>query len=868
VKKYIALLGLFTVGAFFTAGPVQAVTASSFVIPVGTTSGTAQTLTNSQTGTVNGTLKVTSGTVIAVAGTSTSPSAQITIVNNGTLTSGTGSGGGRVIRDQSGASNSIIINNAGGLIQGAGNDVIALNVNGSAVTSPSVMDIENYGTIQSTDGGGTGSTTNPTNKGNQAINLTVATGATLVDNHSTGVIWSTAADGVRPGFNGVVDNDGLIFSNAFQGSSSDGVDGQTDTGITIVNGFTNTNHSATYQGAVTGYVGMASDVAGKTQSTIEGARHGITGGNTATAGGTVQLGGYTGTGIYTMTITNNGGATIQGDNGSGINIDGFGIQGPGSTLITNESVSVTNYGKIIGDGVTGDGDGIDVDGNVTVDNFGSIISKNAVPEATDPPGSIEFSEGITVGGAHITNETGGTIEGEVANGNTQAVGRGITLAGIDHDVNDNSFPIQSIYENSSITNSGTIKGDSESGIAVLGTTGGGYTMTITNNAGGKIEGNNTGVSERSTFTSGTYSGQSNGQSLNQATIELDDAGNNYVITNYGTIKQDNTSGGMAIAMHGASNTLNIYGGAASITGNISGDTAADSTLTINPGNGNSFSYGYQISNFTVKINSDGTNGTVNLTGASTYSGGTTISGGTLQANNTTGSATGSGNVHVNAGGVLSGSGIIAPGAGNGITIASGGLLAPGFDPLGVASGVMALTSSGGGPVLTLAAPVAPNLPAQLSFDLGVGVNPATSVGAGTMLAGGEHLVGSSTYIQLTVDAAGEVVFGNGANPNLISINLLNGASTVLGDYLLFQGGANTDYSNLTVDPTTGLITAGLSLISTHSYSGELFLDHGDIYVDMKAVPEPSTWAMLFMGLGFLGFQYYRSIRISSVAVGK
>ncbi|MEI9998394.1 MAG: hypothetical protein WDO13_04135 [Verrucomicrobiota bacterium] len=125
---------------------------------------------------------------------------------------------------------------------------------------------------------------------------------------------------VRPGVNGVINNDGIIESFTTGDSGNDGIDAQTNTGITIVNA--STNNAAN-------------------PNLIEGARHGITGGITS------------GTGSFTMSITNNSNGIIQGNDGSGINIDG--ING-------NELVTIKNDGKIIGDGVDGDGDGVDVDG--------------------------------------------------------------------------------------------------------------------------------------------------------------------------------------------------------------------------------------------------------------------------------------------------------------------------------------------------------------------------------------------------------------------------------------------------------------------------------------------------------------------------
>jgi hypothetical protein len=159
---------------------------------------------------------------------------------------------------------------------------------------------------------------------------------------------ATEADAVRPGVNGQVYNAGLMKSTTSTGSSSDGIDLQNNTGISITN---------------------------DTTGSIIGARHGITGGapDSLTA--------------FTTSITNNLGGVIQGNNGSGINIDGFNAK---------QTATIINHGTISGNGITGDGDGIDIDGLVNTTNTGVIKSLNAFSS-----GSLAQSEGITVGGGAI-----------------------------------------------------------------------------------------------------------------------------------------------------------------------------------------------------------------------------------------------------------------------------------------------------------------------------------------------------------------------------------------------------------------------------------------------------------------------------------
>lgn len=523
---------------------------------------TAQTLAAGEAGliTANGSLTV-SGSTAAV----TITGANAALTNLGLISQ---TGTGRGLFDSAAIGLTITngsVTNATALMRTADADVVRVNVGG--------VTLNNYGTLTSL---------NASAGGSQAVDFNpIVTGSNTINNFATGILQASEADAVRPGVNGIVNNDGLIKSTTTTGTSSDGIDAQTNTGITVVNGAT----------------------AGS--GLIEGARHGITGGK------------ITGTGAYTMSITNNLGGTIKGNNGSGVNIDG--ING-------NEVVTIINHGMITGNGVTGDGDGVDVDGLVDMTNTGIIRSVNAFSATVGAPAQ---SEGISVGGGTIVNS--GTIEGLVASGNTNAVGRGISLLGNDITTGPNAGGREALYGNAIVMNQagGLIRGDSDSGIAVDGPASG-FKVTINNHAGATVRG---------------------GGTVNAA---IRTALDNDAINNAGTI--DGTSGGKAIDMGAGDNKLNITGGAASILGNVSGGVGGTNQLTIDPGSGNSFSYAGSFSNFnSAEVKS----GTVTLSGASTYSGGTTVSGGKLTVTNTSGSATGTGPVVVATGGTLLGTGIVS-----------------------------------------------------------------------------------------------------------------------------------------------------------------------------------------------------------------
>ena len=511
------------------AGQAQA---ASFNVTNAST--TAQTLGSGsgQTGTVSAT-----GSIIVGGGTNT-----ITLTgNNATLTNlGTISqtGSGRAIRDNTGVSNLIITNgsitNSSASILAADGDVIQMN------KSPASVTLNNYGQMISA---------NASAGGSQAVDFNaIQSGVNIVNNFAGGLLKATEADAVRPGVNGVVNNAGTILSVTTTGSSSDGVDVQANTGVVV-------NNAAT--------------------GVIEGGRHGITGGPAD------------GTTAFTTTVTNAAGGVIKGDNGSGINLDGFNA---------NQSAVVINAGSIIGNGVTGDGDGVDVDGIVTLTNTGIIRSVNAFSAPAD---GLAFSEGITVGGGTITNS--GLIEGDVAAGNTNALGIGITLSGNDITTGPNTGLRDGIYGNAVVNNNagGVIRGQTGSAIVAKGLASG-FTVTINNAAGATIVGGG----------------------LTDAAIAT--GVDNDTINNRGLI--DGSSSGKAIDMGAGNNTLNIIGGSAVVRGNISGGVGGTNMMTISAGTNGSFVYSGSISNFSnVQVQS----GTVTLSGVNTYTGTTQLSGGTL-----------------------------------------------------------------------------------------------------------------------------------------------------------------------------------------------------------------------------------------------
>ena len=203
-------------------------------------------------------------------------------------------------------------------------------------------------------------------------------------------------------------------------------------------------------------------------------------------------------------------------------------------------------------------------------------------------------------------------------------------------------------------------------------------------------------------------------------------------------------------------------------------------------------------------------GTLNSTGADTYSGTTTVSGGTLLVN---GTHSGAGAYDVQSSGILGGAGTITTASNAGITLQAGGKLSPGS-----ASGLTGtLTANLGSGV----------------FDISAGVGALNS---------------QSLLFDLTTTAASDRVLLSNAS------SALNIGTGVLGfNDFVFNTGVGFGVGVYTLFDTNNAITGTLGANLTGTFgalTGIISFSNAnqDIILTVTAVPEPATYGAL-AGLG-------------------
>src|SRR5438067_759412 len=281
--------------------------------------------------------------------------------------------------------------------------------------------------------------------------------------------------------------------------------------------------------------------------------------------------------------------------------------------------------------------------------------------------------------------------------------------------------------------------------------------------------------------------------------------------------------GAAATISSDSGTLNLTN-----TGTITGATFG-LTLT-GSGNGSISSI---IGTTTGGVTKSGT-GTWTLSGASTYTGATTINAGTLKLDNnntTTARLANTSAITVNSGGtlLLAQTGVASTDRINntaGVTISGGGTVATG----GLSEGTRPTNSSA--------------------------TNGAAGMGALTLQI-------TSSVSRATID------FLTGANGSTLAFSSLVGGNGAFLDIKNWTGTAYTDNSAtgndrllFGIDP--GLTAAQLANVRFFDDSGA-FIGAGEIIgygnmFEMVAVPEPGTWVAAALALGAIGFSQRKRLR--------
>jgi fibronectin-binding autotransporter adhesin len=238
------------------------------------------------------------------------------------------------------------------------------------------------------------------------------------------------------------------------------------------------------------------------------------------------------------------------------------------------------------------------------------------------------------------------------------------------------------------------------------------------------------------------------------------------------------------------------------------------TLTLTGGNAGLNSIAGTFGNSTYTINSVSTTtnlaiaktgpGTWQLTGASTYSGGTAVSDGTLFVNNTSGSGTGTGAVSVT-GGTLGGTGIIS----GATTVAAGATIAPGTNAIGTLTVNNAVTVAG-------------TYAAELN---------ATGGAADRIVSNSINVTGATLNVNLTGTLAGTEEF-------ILARNVTPNTTAVTGTFAGFANG-----SSVGTFGGTNLYVYYDQRVSGGSFTPELGV------IILTPVPEPAT--ALLAGAGLL-----------------
>lgn len=303
---------------------------------------------------------------------------------------------------------------------------------------------------------------------------------------------------------------------------------------------------------------------------------------------------------------------------------------------------------------------------------------------------------------------------------------------------------------------------------------------------------------------GNNSGWAGGVTLKQGTLSL---GNKNALGSADLKVTPSATGSTTVPLLSASIPLT---GANAIANNIKIDNSGANGNTLHLTGSNDFELRGIISDGTGgagAINKAGSS-TVSLSGANTYTGGTTVTAGTLRINNSTGSATGTAAVTVKTGGTLAGTGAIS----GAVTIEGGGTIAPGNSP-GVLN-VGAITFNAGS---IFQYEVDSNAAPASSADL-INANGNLAIAAAGALLNvtyaGTNLLSKLTLVSYAGAWNGNVFDGFaddsvvtlGGNQYVINYNDVAGGVNFGGG--IYGDGVNPHFLTLTAVPEAGAFVSG------------------------------------------------------------
>ena len=538
--------------------------------------------------------------------------------------SGTGSVGGHGIVATTSGAQSVIIDNHGSIVGGAGGRSLGgsapSGTGGQAITASGNVSITNGGMIAGGHGGGIGG-----GRGGIGIDIVVADGEQATITNLGGAV-------IQGGYGGDLN------SGNFGGAGI-----RADGNVTIVN----------QAGAsILGDEGGLSDIS-TTGGTAIGADNGVSIDNSGLIAGTGGLGARSAINAHEASIVNRAGGSIIGGNGQGDSAGAVAISSSGGTRIDNA-------GSIVGGHVDNSGAqanavllagggntlqllaGSSITGNVlSISGSGAGGDSFILGGDVDAPGGNAFDVGGVSGFASYrkSGTSRWTLTGTGSTGQVWTIDAGSLVAdalSLVTDVTDNATlvfdqAVDGIYAGI-VSGSGNLVKQGTGALTLSDTSR--YTGGTTITAGTLQIGN------------GGTTGSIIGNVANAGTLAFDrsdDVAFAGVVSGTGSLVQQ---GEGSLALTGDSNytggttitdgTLQIGNGGT--TGSIIGDVANAGTLAFDRSNDVAFAGVVAGSGSLVQQGA----GTLTLTGANSYTGGTAITDGTLQIGNggTTGSIVG------------------------------------------------------------------------------------------------------------------------------------------------------------------------------------------------------------------------------------